>query len=203
MFGLFGKKVKKEEFEHHKSAVQTALNSAKQDVLNLSRWIEHLDNADSGLKSDVEDIYEELSTVKSELQELKNMVSLAVSPKVLKKIQADQTAVDKQTAVLAVQNGVQTAVQTAFLEKLSISERALVMILLNSDMKLSYEDLGAMMAKDSTTIRGQVNSIKQKCHGLIHEQIEKNNKKRLYIPEKLRNTLLKRVKVSAKRAKNK
>jgi hypothetical protein len=73
------------------------------------------------------------------------------------------------------------------------------MILLNSDMKLSYEDLGAMMGKDPATVRGQINGVKQKCEGLIEEQIEKNNKKRLFIPEKLRNTLLKKVKVRVKK----
>ena len=62
-------------------------------------------------------------------------------------------------------------------------------------MKLSYDDLAAMMGKDTATIRGQVNSIKQKCEGLIEEQIEKNNKKRLFIPDKMRGILLKKVKV--------
>lgn len=199
MFGLFKKKVEKEEFDQHKMAVQTALNNAKTDVTNLSDWVKHLNDTDSGLKSDIQDIYEELSTVKTELEELKNMVSLAVNPKLFKQKQTAVGSIGKQTAVYAVQNAVQTTVQTDFLDKLSISERALVMILLNSDMKLSYEDLGAMMGKGSATIRGQINSIKQKCNGLIDEQIEKNNKKRLFIPEKLRNTLLKKVKVRARK----
>ena len=179
--------------------INPASASFKANCANMDALVEHLNNTDSGLKTDIEDVYEELSTVKTELEELKNMVSLAVNPKLLKKNSAVQAAVDKQTAVYTVQNGVQTAVQTVFLERLSVSERALVMILLNSDMKLSYEDLGAMMGKDSTTIRGQINSIKQKCEGLIDEQIEKNNKKRLYIPEKIRNTLLKKVRVRARK----
>lgn len=202
VFGWFATKVKKEEFNRHVSAVQTALNNAKRDVLSLTEWVKHLNGNDDGLKSDINDIYEEISTVKSELEELKNMVSLAINTKNLKKMRADQTAVGKQTAVCAVQNAVQTAVQAAFLNRISMSERALVVILLNSDMKLSYEDLGAMVGKDSATIRGQVNSIKQKCEGLIHEQIEKNNKKRLFIPEDIRNTFLKRVKVRVKRSEN-
>ena len=198
MLSLFRRKVKKEEFEEHKKAVQTALNSAKGDVVNLSKWVEHLDNTDSGLKGDIDDVYEELATVKNELEELKNMVSLAINPKLLRKNSAVPAAVGKQTAVFGVQNAVQSTVQTDFLDRLSISERSLVMILLNSEMKLSYEDLGAMMGKDSTTIRGQINNIKQKCDGLLAEQIEKNNKKRLYIPDKLKDSLLKRVRVRAK-----
>jgi len=201
MFGFFSEKVKKEDFDKHKNAVQTALNNAKDDILNVSKWVEHLDKSDSEVKSDVEDIYEEMSSIKNELEEIKNMLSLAVNPNMFKQ---RQTVFNKQTPVYTVQNAVQTTVQADFLDRLSMSEKALVMILLNSDMKLSYEDLSAMMGKDSTTIRGQINSIKQKCEGLIDEQIEKNNKKRLYIPEKIRNTLLKKVKVRAKKAaKNK
>ena len=72
------------------------------------------------------------------------------------------------------------------------------MILVNSDMKLSYEDLAIMMAKDTATIRGQINSIRQKCGGFIEEQIEKNNKKRLYIPDRIKGILLKRSKIKGK-----
>lgn len=205
MFNFFGKKVKKEEFDTHKNAVQTALNSAKEDILNVSKWVEHLNNNDEGIKGDVEDVYEELSSIKTDIEEIKNMVSLAINPKKYAKHKAllkqQGVGVDEQTAVFNVQSAVQTAVQADFLDRLSISERALVMILLNSDLKLSYEDLGAMMGKDSTTVRGQINSIRQKCDDLIEEQIEKNNKKRLYIPDKIKATLLKRVKVRVKRGK--
>ncbi len=196
MFDWLFPKVKKEEFDKHKSAVQTALNSAKNDVLSLTKWVKHLNNRDSEIKNEVDDVYEELSTVKAELEELKNMVSLAVNPRLFKQ---RQTVVDKQTAVVAVQNAVQTTVQAAFLDRLSISEKALLMILLNSEMKLSYEDLAAMIGKDSATIRGQINAIKQKCEGLIEEQIEKNNKKRLFIPDRVKEILLKRVKVRVKK----
>ena len=72
VFGWFTNKVKKEEFEQHVSAVQAALNNAKKDVLSLTEWIKHLNNKYDGLKGDVNDIYEEISSVKSELEELKN-----------------------------------------------------------------------------------------------------------------------------------
>lgn len=196
MFEWLTRKVKKEEFDKHKTAVQTALNNAKNDVINLTKWVKHLNSNDSEIKNDVENVYEELSTVKGELEELKNMVSLAVNPGLFKQ---RQTTVGKQTAVEAVQSGVQTTVQAAFLERLSLSEKAVLMILLNSDMKLSYEDLATMMGKDSATIRGQVNSIKQKCEGLIEEQIEKNNKKRLFIPEGVKEILLKKARIRGKR----
>jgi prophage DNA circulation protein len=201
MFNWFRKKVKKEEFEQHKSAVQTALNSVKQDMHNLSTWIKHLDKQDSDIKSDVQDVSYELSTIKNELEEIKNLVSGEKNKETEPLFKQRQTAKHKQTAVYAVQTAVQTAVQAAFFHKLSVSEKALVMILINHDMKLSYEDLAVMLGKDTATIRGQINSIRQKVEGLIEEQIEKNNKKRLFIPDKMKNILLKRVKVKAEKAK--
>jgi predicted transcriptional regulator len=112
---------------------------------------------------------------------------------------------NKQTAVQGVQTAVQTPVQTVelsnFLNNLSVTERALIWVLLNSDMKLSYDDLSAMLGKDKATIRGQINSIKQKSESLIQEQIGKNNKKRYYISEKIKQTLLKSRKVRVKNKK--
>jgi len=101
------------------------------------------------------------------------------------------TVFNKQTVFKGVLNSVQTGVQTAFLDKLSTTERAIVFVLLNSDMKLSYADLAAMLGKRKATVRGQVNSIRQKSEGLIQEIISENNKKRVFIPEKIKNILLK------------
>ena len=106
----------------------------------------------------------------------------------------------KQTAVEGVQTPKQTGVQTAessdfSLSKFSVMERAMIYVLLNTDMKLSYDDLAAMMGKSRTTIRGQINSIKRKSEGLIEEIIEKNGKKRLYIPDYIKEKMLKNVKV--------
>jgi len=109
----------------------------------------------------------------------------------------------KQTAVQGVQIGVQTAVQTAEnvnLSDFSVMERAIIMILLNHDMKLSYDDLAAMTGKSRATIRGQVNAIKQKSEGLIEEKIELNGKKRVFIPQEIKEKMLKNVKVRVNRA---
>ena len=108
---------------------------------------------------------------------------------------------NKQTGVQAVQTGVQTAVQTPNLEQFSITERAILWILLNTDMKLSYHDLAAMLGKEKSTIRGQVNSIRQKSEGLIEEQVEENGKKRVYVPEQIKEKMLKKSKVRVKKSK--
>ena len=205
MFGWMFPKVKKHEFEQHKSAVQTALNSVKQDFSNVSKLIKHLDTQDEGLKKEVKGLGEELNYIRQELEEIKNLLGEKMEEKEEENVEVfkqRQTTKHKQTAVYGVQTAVQTAVQAAFLDKLSISEKAIIMILANSDLKLSYEDLGVMTGKDSTTIRGQINTIKQKCPGVIEEQIERNNKKRLFIPEKIRGILLRKAKVRQKKPKN-
>ena len=95
----------------------------------------------------------------------------------------------------------QTAVQSPNLEQFSVTERAIIWVLLNTDMKLSYDDLAAMLGKERSTIRGQINTIKQKSENLISEGIEKNGKKRLYISEEIKEKLLKKQKVRVNKGK--
>jgi biotin operon repressor len=75
-----------------------------------------------------------------------------------------------------------------------------VYILLNSDLKLSYDDLAAMLGKSRATIRGQINSIKQKSEGVVEEVIEANGKKRVFVPESVKEIMLKsgRVRIKGK-----
>ena len=201
MFDWLFKKVKKEDFDTHKGAVQTALNNVKQDITNVSKWIKYLDQQDSGIKSDVEAVMEEIASIREKLAEMKELISNEKTIKIEPLLKQRQTAIVKQTAVDDIQTAVQTAVQAGFLTKLSVSEKAIVGILMNSDMKLSYEDLAAMMSKDTATVRGQINNIKQKAAGIIEEQIEKNNKKRLYIPDKIKGILLRKAKMRVKQPK--
>ncbi|GAG93135.1 unnamed protein product, partial [marine sediment metagenome] len=190
MFDWFKKKAKKEDVEQLKGAVQTGFGKIREDVSNVSTWINHLKEKGEGRDDDISDIYEELSSIKSELENIKNMIDILGNRKLFKQ---RQTVFNKQTAVQAVQTPVQTAVQSqifdGFLDSLSITERAIVWVLLNSELKLSYDDLAAMLGKERATVRGQLNSIKQKSEGLISEQIGQNNKKRFYVPDKLKGTM--------------
>ena len=195
MFGFSNKKEEKAEIEQLKKAVQTGFNSAKQDINNISVWVKHLNSADSSLKDEISMLKEDLSSVKDELENLKNMISIVGEQRGPKQA---QTVFGKQTTVRSVLNAVQTPVQTGFLDNLSATERAIVFILLNSDMKLSYEDLAAMLGKNKATVRGQLNAIRQKSEGLIEEIVGENNKKRVFIPEKAKEILLKTKKVKGK-----
>ena len=200
MFNFFKKKVEKEEFEQLKQAVQTGFNTVKQDVGGVGKWIKHLDTNDSKLKDDILVLEDSLSSVKDELENMKNMLSILGERGAVKQ---KQTVFNKQTVFKGVLNSVQTPVQTVFLDNLSATERAIVFVLLQADMKLSYEDLAAMLGKSKTTIRGQINSIRQKSEGLVEEQVSENNKKRVFIPEKTKEILLKTQKTRKVRAKRK
>jgi hypothetical protein len=133
--------------------------------------------------------------MKKEMEGLKNVFSIMNELKPNGLFKANKQLSNKQTAVYAVQTAVQTTVQTPKLDQFSISERAILWILLNSDMKLSYDDLSAVLGKERSTIRGQINTIKQKSESLIKESIEKNGKKRIYIPEEVKEKMLKKSKV--------
>lgn len=200
MFWNFSKKVEKQEFEQLKQAVQTGFNSVKQDVGKTSSWIKHLDNNNQTIKQDISDLHDEISRIKEDLESIKNILSIVSEKPMFKQ---RQTLFNKQTLDVDVLNTVQTAVQTDILDKLSTTERAIVYVLLNSnDMKLSYGDLASMLGKRKATVRGQINAIKQKSEGLIKEIIGENNKKRVFIPDNMKDLLLKRRKVRDKIKKN-
>ena len=195
MFGFFTKKAEKKDVDQLKDAVQTGFNKVKQDMDSYSQWIKHLDKHNSDVNNEVLELKEELASAKDELDNIKNMLAIVGKGSFR---QQSSTLFNKQTADVDVLNTVQSTVQTVFLDNLTTNERAIVFVLMNSDLKLSYEDLAAMLGKRKSTIRGQVNSIKQKSEGLIEEIIGENNKKRVFIPEQTRDLLLKTNKVKNK-----
>ena len=156
---------------------------------------------------------EELSSLKDELGSLREGLDLVIGYEKNKQVFKKLPVLDKQTGVEGVQKVVQTAVQTAnfyeILQGLSSNERLLVFTLMNAaeDMKLSYEDLARLLGKERSTIRGQINSIKQKSEGLLQEIREANGKKRVFITDELKERLASYARVRAgkgrKRAKNK
>jgi len=201
MFGwLFGGK---KEVERVEEQTRLGFEAVKQDLNKTGEWIKHLDKTDKELKQAVQDLNRQLSSMKEDLEGVKNALIFSNIAASKRKIKQGKQVFIEQTAVQAVQNGVQTAVQTADLHQLSVMERALVWILLNSDMKLSYDDLAAMTGKSRATVRGQVNSIKKKIEDLISESMENGGKKRLYIEENIKNKVLKNAKVRVNKDKKK
>ncbi len=198
MFGwLFGKN----EVEKLKEDTKKGFESVKKDINSAGTWIKHLDSEKNSQNKEIEDIKEVLSSVQTEVEGLKNIVSIMNELKPGRKNQTTKQLFDKQTGVYAVQTGVQTGVQSPNFDQFSVTERAILWVLLNSDLKLGYDDLAAMLGKERSTIRGHLNRIKQKSHGIIEEVIEKNGKKRVFVPEEVKEKLLKRVKVRVKEPK--
>jgi hypothetical protein len=194
---LFGKK----EVEGLKEDTKKGFESVKRDISSVGTWIQHLDSEKKLHRKEIEDIKEVLSSVQTEVEGLKNIMSIMNDLRPGRKNQTTKHLFDKQTGVYAVQTGVQTGVQTPNFDNFSVTERALLWVLLNSDLKLGYDDLAAMLGKERSTIRGHLNRIKQKSAGIVEEVIEKNGKKRVFVPEEVKEKLLKRVKVRVKESK--
>jgi len=195
MFGwLF--KDKTEKIEEN---VRKGFSDVRKDIDVAGKWIKHLDKQDKQLFDMIYSLREELSSVKSDIEGLREGVEIAVEEEKNKQVFKKLPVLDKQTGVSGVQKAVQTAVQTGnfydILKGLSANERLVVFTLMKSDMKLSYEDLAMLLGKERSTVRGQINSIKQKTEGLIEEISEKNGKKRVYVPEEIRQKLQKYAKV--------
>ena len=192
---------RKKELEELKEATKTGFESVKKDINSVSGWIKHLDSERDLQKRDIEDLKELLSTVQEEIEGVKNVMAIMGDLKNKQLFTTNKRLSNKQTAVLAVQTGVQTGVQTPNLDQFSVTERAIIWVLLNTDMKLSYDDLSAMLGKERSTVRGQINGIKQKNEELISEVLERNGKKRVFIPENIKEKLLKKQKVRVKTLK--
>jgi len=201
MFWFFRKNSVKELNEK----TQKGFFSVKRDIDALTKWIKHLDERDKQLFDIVFLLREEISSIKEELESLRGGVGLVVEQPKDKQVFKKLPVLDKQTAVEGVQEVVQTAVQTGdfydILKKLSGNERLVIFTLLNSEMKLSYEDLALLLGKERSTIRGQINAIKQKSEGLIEEISEKNGKKRVFIPDRVKEKLQKYAKVRVRGSK--
>lgn len=209
MFKIFKRK---REIEKLKQEIQESFNHVKKDFIKVGHWIRHIDDKDKKQDSELRAINEELRRlnnkidyIQEEIMEIKDYISFFGPKQNRQQIKQEQTSVDKQTRHMVVQTAVQTAVQTPqtdVLDNLTVMERAIVWALINADMKLSYEDLAALLGKDKSTIRGQINTIRQKREGIIEEMIELNGKKRLYVPEEIKKNIIKSLKVKVKSEKN-
>jgi predicted transcriptional regulator len=195
VFSLFGHKKRTERL---KQDVQESFDHVRKDFNKIGNWIRHLDDKGSNHQEDLKELRKELLIVQEDLSKIKDFISFfgpQVSPQTNKQ---QQSPIPTQTVPSPVQTSVQTAVQTDFLSSLTVMERAIVWSLLNAEMNLSYEDIAALLGKKRSTIRGQINSIRQKVSGLIEEVREVTGKKRLYIPDQIKAEVLKTVKVRVK-----
>jgi archaellum component FlaC len=199
MFGFFGGKKKVDRL---RKEVQDSFENVKGDIGKVGDWIKHIDVKSEGHKTEIEKLRSDIDLLHKVVDEMKNSISFVNPGLTLPAKAIVQTGSQTQTNRLSVQTGVQTAVQTGNLEQLTMMERAIVYVFLNNEDRLSYEDVSMILGKDKSTIRGQINNIKQKNPGLIEEIRELNGKKRLYISAGNKKEMLKSVKVRVKKEKN-
>lgn len=192
---------KKRDVEQLKEDTKNGFESVKKDIQGVGGWIKHLDSEKDLQKRDIDDLKGELTSMKEELEGMKNILSFMNEMRPQQMFKTPKQVFNKQTAVYPVQTPIQTSVQTPNLNQFSISERAILWVLLNAELKLSYDDLAAVLGKERATIRGQINTLKQKSEGILEEIIEKNGKKRVYITEEMKEKLLKKAKVRVKSKK--
>ena len=202
MFNWFSRKTGSEEVREE---AKKGFDGVKKDMERIGSWISHLNEQDNSLKNQINDLKQDLSSINNEVEQIKDLISMfgdGVSKQLFK---TNRQVFNKQTADFGVQTAVQTAVQTGNFHNthgfsnLSTTERAIIWVLANSELKLSYDDLAAMLGKTRSTIRGQINNIKQKSGGLVEEYVEQNGKKRVYMPEEIKEKILKNVKVKVKK----
>ena len=115
-------------------------------------------------------------------------------------------AVSKQPVQTERTKVVQTAVQTPSvqtgilgkLKSLTPTERNLVWSMVNTDLKLSYEDVSVILGRDKSTVRGLMNNVKRKYEDLISESTEESGKKRFFVEDSVKNEIMKGFKEAQK-----
>lgn len=195
VFGWFSRK---KEIEQIEEDTKKGFEAVKKDISSVHGWIKHLDSEKSIQEREIAEIKEAIASMQTELEGIKNVIALNNQKKIKQAFKTPQQLFNKQPAVQAVQKSVQTGVQTPKMSDFSLSERAIIWVLLTDERRLSYDDLAAILGKERSTIRGQINAIKQKSESLIEEAVEKNGKKRVFIPQEIKEKLLKKPKVRAK-----
>ena len=194
VFGwLFGKKGDDEKIKKDVEEHKTHIKSIKEDIERAAGWINHLHSKSEDHEFSVGEMNDRLNYIENDLEEIKMFISFFNSNTAKQLSKQSPTIRDKQTAVVGIQTPVQASVQSAFLRNLTSSERMLVWVLLNTEMKLNCEDVSVLLNKDKSTIRGQVNNIKAKSEGLVKEVIENTGKKRFFVDGEMKDLLLRQV----------
>ena len=198
MFGWFGKK----KVEKIKEETKIGFDLVKKDIDQIGSWIKHFDSQHKSHKNEISEIKDALSTIKDDIEILKNSFPIVKGVQNTRLSQSTKRAFNKQSTVQVVQATVQTGVQSPNFEVFSPNERLILWTLINTDLKLSYEEIASLLGKEKSTIKGQINAIKQKSEGILLEKTERNGKKRVFIPEEIKEKLLKKPKVRVGRKKN-
>ena len=195
IFGLFGQG---KRIDKLREEVQDSFSHVRRDVNKIGDWIKHLDDKKDSHDTVITSLQDDIKTLQKEIRGIKESLNFFGQGLSKQQTTTKQHPLNKQTDTKNNQTSVQTDVQTSDLDKLTVMERAVVWALLNTDMKLSYEDVATLLGKDKSTIRGQINTIRQKTPGIIEEIRESNGKKRVFITENTKLHIAKKAKIKVK-----
>lgn len=200
--GLFDWLFKKKGDEIFEEEVKKSFSNVKKDISKVSKWISHFHDKHRDHEEDFSKVLSRLEKLEKDLEDVKNFVEFFVAENTSGPFKSPFKHLSKhpQTPVQTggVQTVVQTPVQTGALKGLTTMERIVLFALLNSKEKLSYEDISLITGKDKSTVRGQINNVKQKNEGLISEVMESSGKKRYFIEERVKERLLDDIILSRK-----
>ena len=178
--------IKKKRFLKLEQDVEQAFKEVKKDFKRVASWIEFIEEE---LKSS-EKGKKRLDEVEAAIKRIDEGQRFLEGGK----LNSPKQDKHKQQTVVHVQTAVQTPVQTEKIKELTVNERMIVWALLNTESRMSHEDLSKILGKNKSTIRGQINTIKKKEPNLIEESLEISGKKRLYISEKSKKRVIKVIK---------
>ena len=204
--GLFDWLFKKKGDEIFEEEVKKSFSNVKKDISKVSKWISHFHDKHRDHEEDFSKVLSRLEKLEKDLEDVKNFVEFFVAENTSGPFKSPfkhlskhpQTPVQTGGVQPPVQTVVQTPVQTGALKGLTTMERIVLFALLNSKEKLSYEDISLITGKDKSTVRGQINNVKQKNEGLISEVMESSGKKRYFIEERVKERLLDDIILSRK-----
>src|SRR3989344_6644261 len=100
---IFGKK----HVNVLKEDTKRGFESVKKDITSMSAWIKHLDSGKKLQEKEMNEIKQALSSINSEIEGIKNVLSIMNDIKPNKVFRTPKQVFDKQTSVYAVQTAVQ------------------------------------------------------------------------------------------------
>lgn len=184
-----------EKFVNLHDSLHSSFLNIKRDMTGINKWLDHFKSKHETHDKKFDLMNQRINNMEEVIEEMQDVwttVQTAVQTGGLSK--QSQTDDRPNNRLSVSKQDEEELSMTKKLKKLTLMERAVVWALLNTDLKLSYEDLSVALGKDKSTLRGQINNIKTKSEGLIEEYPEKDGKKRFCISEKIKSEILKGVK---------
>ena len=189
-----------DKFNELHSGLKTSFSNIKRDFEHVISRVDHLHSKKDEHHNKLDQLDKRLREIEVFFEIMKEKEGEILHKSMLSKqgVQTGQTGV--------VRTAVQTPVfQTGFLGKLKSltpTERNLVWSLINTDLKLSYDDISVVIGKDKSTVRGLMNSVRRKYDDIVSDVVEENGRKRFFIEEDIKSEVMKDFKHAQKAKKS-